>query len=171
MTIDNTALSTPDAHTAVRLGQRWLAIRAFSWIGAICIVAGGLVAAVTLPTGFAMGSWLAAFLVLVGGVAQLGLGIGQGWIATSLPEPDLVRSELTTWNLGAALTIAGSLTKSPVLTTVGSLSVAAALLLFLRGVSVSPPELQRQRLAYRLLVWFVLLSTPVGIALAWIRHG
>ena len=49
---------------------RWPSVRPFLLIGSLCTIAGGLVAAVTRPTGFVLGSWTAAFLVLVGGVAQ-----------------------------------------------------------------------------------------------------
>jgi hypothetical protein len=51
---------------------------------AAMVVAGGSVAAVNGASSFAHGSWLAAYLVLVGGVAQLLLGIG---ILAFAPEP------------------------------------------------------------------------------------
>jgi hypothetical protein len=44
---------------------------AFVAVASALIVAGGLVAAVNGAAAFAHGSWLAAYLVLVGGVAQL----------------------------------------------------------------------------------------------------
>ena len=53
------------------------AARWFVAAGSSCVVVGGLVAAATGPTGFEDGSWVAAYLVLVGGVAQIALGVGQ----------------------------------------------------------------------------------------------
>ena len=58
---------------AAQLVARWPAMRAFVVLGAVAIVAGGLIAAVTRPSGFAEGPWLAAYLVLVGGVALTSL--------------------------------------------------------------------------------------------------
>lgn len=153
------------------LTQRWRSIRPFAALGSLSIVAGGFVAAVTRPTGFEMGSWLAAFLVLVGGVAQIALGGGQAWLTDRQPSANTLIAELTIWNVGLALTIAGSLASIPAVTTIGSLAVVAALALFLRVVRNGPYRLRRPRLVYQLLLWFVLISTPVGIVLAWIRHG
>lgn len=164
-----TAPVAPTTNTV--LVKRWPVIQPFLAVGAICIIAGGVVAAVARPTGFEMGSWLAAFLVLVGGVAQVALGVGQGWLAVIAPAPRTIYGELVVFNVGAALTVIGSLAAIPAVTTVGSLCVVAALVLFLRGVGGGTYRLRRPLLAYQLLVWFVLLSTPVGIVLAWIRHG
>jgi len=166
----STLTLAPDSTAAV-LVKRWPVIRPFAVIAAAYIVAGGLVAAVSGPTDFAMGSWLAAFLVLVGGVAQLALGVGQGRLAVIAPPARTIYGEMTVWNVGAALTVIGSLAAVPAVTTVGSIAVAAALVLFLRGVGGGTYRLRRPLLWYQILIWFVLLSTPVGIVLAWIRHG
>ena len=53
-----------------RLLACWSVVGPFVLVGSVCIVAGGLVAAVSRPSGFELGSWLAAYLVLVGGVAE-----------------------------------------------------------------------------------------------------
>jgi hypothetical protein len=45
-------------------------------LGGELIVAGGIVAAVNSASPFGHGSWLAAYLVLVGGVSQVVLSIG-----------------------------------------------------------------------------------------------
>ncbi len=68
-------------------------------LGALFIVLGGLVAAVTGPLDLVQGSWLAAYLVLVCGVAQFAIGTMQaaqnrgsdpmprprGWALATLP--------------------------------------------------------------------------------------
>ena len=47
--------------------------------GAASIVLGGLVAAVTGPLELEHGSWAAAYLVLVSGVAQWVMGEARSW--------------------------------------------------------------------------------------------
>ena len=44
--------------------------------GGASVVAGGMAAAVTGPMQWGHGSWVAAFLVLVAGAAQIGIGAG-----------------------------------------------------------------------------------------------
>lgn len=150
---------------------RWPAVGPFLAIGSVCTIAGGLVAAVTHPTGFELGSWLAAFLVLVGGVAQIALGVGQAWLSEDAPRPTQVRAEVTTWNLGVTATVVGTLVSAPIITTLGGLASALALGLFLGGVRKSGSGSRSPLVLYRGFATIVLVSTPVGLALAWIRHG
>lgn len=154
------------------LAARWSAIRWFAWIGIGSIVAGGLVAAVTGPLELADGSWAAAYLVLVAGVAQLALGFGQGILSVERPSDAIVRSELAAWNLGAATTIAGTLTGSAVVTTIGAAATATALVMFLVGVRATDETASGWiPMVYRGVAAVVLVSIPVGVALSWIRHG
>jgi hypothetical protein len=159
--------------TADRLVARWPAARPFVVVGGACVVAGGVVAAVTRPAGFELGSWLAAFLVLVGGVAQIALGGGQAWLAAQSPPSRRITLELAAWNVGAAMTIVGSLAAAPIVTTLGGIATVCALALFLATVgrhrsiagSSTPWKL------YVGLTAIVLVSTPVGLVLAWTRRG
>lgn len=157
---------------AAQLVARWPAMRAFVVLGAVAIVAGGLIAAVTRPSGFAEGPWFAAYLVLVGGVAQIALGVGQAVLARRPPSPSRTRIEVAAWNLGMVGVIAGALVPAVPATVVGGTATVGALAGFLRGVgetgSVLPVLAAR---AYRSLALFVLASAPVGIAIAWVRHG
>jgi hypothetical protein len=156
--------------TAERLVDRWPAMRPFVLVGAASVVAGGLVAAVTRPLDLELGSWLAAFLVLVGGVAQVALGAGQAWLSDDRPARRQIVREAAAWNLGVAATIAGSLTALPVLTSVGGIAIAAGLVLFLHGTRVATTGPRWALLSYRAVLIVVLVSTPVGLVLAWIRH-
>ncbi len=152
--------------------DRWPELRPFLFVGSLCVVAGGLVAALTGPLDLESGSWLAAYLVLVGGVAQIALGFGQVSISRVSPGDNLVRRELLTWNVANALVVAGSLSGSALLTSVGGLILAVALWLFLMGVREvrgSAPGVVL--VLYRGLATFVLLSIPVGLVLSWIRNG
>ena len=85
-------------------GYTW----AFTAAAGAMIVVGGLVAAINSAAPFAHGSWLAAYLVLVGGVAQLLLGVG----CLGLPAPRLSarlrRTQLGLWNVGNAAVASGS---------------------------------------------------------------
>ena len=155
---------------ALRLVARWPAARPFVVIGCTSIVAGGVVAAVTRPIGFELGSWLAAFLVLVGGVAQIALGAGQAWMAGTPPRPATVAIETVAWNLGIVATIVGSIASAPIVTAAGAVAVVAGLVLFLRGVQDATGP-RGPRLLYRGVIVVVLISTPIGLVLAWTRHG
>lgn len=154
-----------------RLVARWAAVGLFVMIGSVCIVVGGLVAAVTRPTGFELGSWLAAYLVLVGGVAQIALGGGQAWLADDPPAPVAIRAEVAAWNAGVVATAVGTLTGAPIVTTFGGVASVVALVLFLAGVRRAGSAPSWARVLYRAVAAIVLISTPVGLALAWARHG
>lgn len=156
--------------TAEDLVARWPAARPFALIASAAVVAGGIVAAVAHPTGFELGSWLAAYLVLVVGVAQLALGGGQAWLAASTPDtPTIIRQALL-WNIGAAGVIGGTLLSSPAVTTLGGLVTVAALVAFLVGVRRLGSVPKWAPLLYRGVAVFVLGSIPVGLFLSWVRH-
>jgi hypothetical protein len=150
---------------------RWPAARSFLVIGSVYIIAGGIVAAVTRPTGFELGSWLAAYLVLVGGVAQIAFGVGQAWLADGPPRPGEVRAELTAWNAGVGATVIGTLVPVPIVTTLGGVATVVAIVLFSSGVRLPGLAPRWARSLYLGVAAIVLMSTPVGLALAWIRHG
>jgi hypothetical protein len=160
-----------DVAVAERLVDRWPAMRPFVLVGTASVVAGGLVAAVTRPLDLELGSWLAAFLVLVGGVAQIALGAGQAWLAGGPPSNRRLAGEVIAWNSGLAATIAGSLLAVPVLTSAGGVATLVALVAFLTGTGASGAGPRWAALAYRAVLVVVLVSTPVGLALAWARHN
>src|SRR5690606_8487322 len=80
--------------------ERWIPALPFIALGAISIVAGGLVAAVTAVSPTRHATWAAAYLVLVVGVAQLGIGLGQAMLAPKVPSSRLITAELLTWDVG-----------------------------------------------------------------------
>jgi hypothetical protein len=153
------------------LVARWAVVRPFVVVGAASIVAGGITAAVTRPTGFELGSWTAAYLVLVAGVAQVALGIGQACLARDVPGRADVTLELIAWNASVVATIVGTLVGAPLVTTLGGVALVVALLRFLAAVRTPGPASNTARTLYRCLLTIVLVSAPVGLALAWIRHG
>ncbi len=133
-------------------------------IGVASIVAGGLVAAFVATDPSENGVWASAYLVLVVGVAQVALGLGQAWLATRAPSQHVVLTELALYNLGNAAVIGGTLLDRTWLVDVGGVLLIAALALYLGAI-------RRARggwvlLVYRLLIALVLISIPVGLVLA-----
>lgn len=170
--------ASADGVSTARLGPFWTvmtnrraAVGPFVTVGSVLVLAGGLAAAVSRPFGWDLGPWVAAYLVLVGGVAQTSVGVGQAWIADRDPSRVMVRAELGLWNIGGALTIAGSLLSAPSLSTAGGMATAGSLSCFLVATRRRRPGTRWAATAYRAIVAIVLVSTPIGVTLAWIRHG
>lgn len=164
--------SRPSKGTVTQeLPVAWRSGAVFVAVGSGLIIAGGLVAAVTRPTGFEEGAWVAAFLVLVGGVAQILVGGGQAALVADAPPRTTLAVELVTWNLACAATVIGTLIASPPLTTVGGLALIASLVVFLVAVLKPGTRHGWARTAYVSVIGFVIISTPVGLVLAWVRHG
>jgi hypothetical protein len=151
---------------------RWTASVPFFVIGGVGIVAGGIAAAVAGPTDWGHGSWCAAFLVLVVGVAQIGLGAGQAAVAPNVPSGRLIAGECVLWNVGSAGVIIGTLLDSPATVSVGSLVFLVALVLAavaVRGHSGLTGRARLLLVAFRVLLVILVLSTPIGMVLSWTR--
>ena len=147
-------------------------------VGALCIVAGGLVAAVTGPLALVDGSWAAAYLVLVAGVAQITLAGGQARLASWARHPvdgRLLLVEFVGWNLGNVAVLAGTLWPATWLVDLGGalLVVALGALLVATRSGSGRAEVGRGRraalLSVRALVALLLVSIPVGLWLAHVR--
>ncbi|MEO6997868.1 MAG: hypothetical protein ABI112_07275 [Terracoccus sp.] len=147
-------------------------------VGAVCIIAGGLVAAVTGPLALTHGSWAAAYLVLVAGVAQIALAAGQAMLALGAPHPAgrrLLLVEFVGWNLGNAAVIAGTLWSATWLVNLGGALLVVALGALLVATRGGPGRVEVARgrrvalLTVRALVALLLVSIPVGLWLAHVR--
>ena len=155
------------------LAQRRQQLLPFTVIGLLCVIAGGLLAAATAPAPSEHTTWAAAYLVLVGGVAQAGLGSGQAMFAARSSTAVLV-GEVAGWNLGNAVVLAGTLLGISALVDLGGALLVVTLGLLARGLISS--EIRPVRGAkrwclygYRLLVVILFVSIPVGLVLAQIR--
>ncbi|MGI8459487.1 MAG: hypothetical protein ACR2LI_15435 [Propionibacteriaceae bacterium] len=144
----------------------------FVAVGILCVLAGGLLAAVTAPAPTEHGAWAVAYLVLVGGVAQAALGVGQALSTTGTPSL-LVAVQLIGWNLGNAAVLVGTLNGVPALADVGAALLGITLILLARGV---PGALRRPGgvprwfcCCYGLLIAVLLVSLPVGLVLLRLR--
>lgn len=166
-------MAAENALTAPRAGRipgrNGAAERAGYAAGVGFIVLGGLVAAVTGPLHFERGSWLAAYLVLVCGVAQCVI-CRQRPVLGAVPLPMARQWMLFAgWNLGNALVVTGALLSSPVITDAGGLLLAAGLVLAATGTRRA-----RRPVAALLLRAFylvLLLSIPIGLVLTHLRAG
>lgn len=139
-------------------------------IGISSVVLGGLVAAVTGPLDLEQGSWLAAYLVLVTGVAQCAMGVARLGTPPPRQAPPWAWAQVAGWNLGSALVIAGSLASQPRVVDLGSMLLVAALVIALHATreAAFAPWL---RWTYRMLLLILAVSIPVGMVLAHLRHG
>lgn len=169
---------TPPTGAAPATREWWAPYLPAFVVGALCIIAGGLVAAVTGPMALAHGSWAAAYLVLVAGVAQIALAAGQGLLAAQARHPvgrRLLLLEFAGWNLGNAAVIGGTLWSATWLVNLGGAMLVVALGALLVATRTGPGRtaLARGRhvalLAVRSLVALLLVSIPVGLWLAHVR--
>lgn len=155
--------------TPVRLPGRWSPALPFAAFGAACIVLGGLVSAAIAPTPTEHGSWAVAYLVLVGGVAQVALGAGQALLAPTTPSRHVVRSEMTGWNTGNAAVLVGTLLGFNWLADIGGAILIASLVLVIRQMRGAARRPAWPLYLYRGLIALVLVSVPVGLVLAEFR--
>ncbi len=142
---------------------------AFGAVALLCVVAGGLIAAVTGPLQLAHGSWAAAYLVLVGGVAQGALGISQYFLAPRRFSGWKVVSELVAWNAASAFVIGGTLIANPWVVDAGGVLLVAALALMIETVRDPGIKSGWALWGYRALVVVVAVSIPIGLVLAHLR--
>lgn len=150
--------------------DRRLVAAPFAAVGTGCVVAGGLVAAATAPAPSTHASWAAAYLVLVAGVAQIALGLGQAVIASHPPSRRQVAAQVIGWNVGNAAVLAGTLTGALPLVDLGGALLVTDLALLIHAVRGGLRRGTRTgrwaRYGFRLLVLLLLVSIPIGLVLA-----
>lgn len=137
--------------------------------GIICVIAGGLLAAATAYVTTQKTAWATAYIVLVGGVAQIGLGAGVAWLSPAAGSR-WARWAFVGWNLGNIGVLSGQLAGLLVLTDIGTAILVAALVLVLvaaRGrQGTEAPAHPAVLFAFRALVLLLAVSMPVGVILA-----
>lgn len=139
--------------------------------GAAAVVVGGLVAAVTGPLELSKGSWAAAYLVLVVGVAQVAMGSArQHWRKAGRAAPGWWQFGL--WNLGNLAVIGGTLAGVTIVVILGSAALVAALVIaFLVTFRIDTAPRRVPLIAYRILLVILAVSIPVGMVLSAIRNA
>jgi hypothetical protein len=148
----------------------WKTAAPFVLVGLAAVIAGGLLSALTASAPTRQLAWLVAYLVLVVGVAQVGLGAGQAWLAGRPLGRGLLAGEFLGFTLGNAGVAAGTMLALPVLVDAGAVLLVASLALFLWGVR-RPARGGWLRYLYSGLVIILLVSTPIGLVLAQVRAG
>lgn len=140
-------------------------------VGVVAVILGGLVAAVTGPLQLDKGSWAAAYLVLVAGVAQVAMGIARRrWTRAGSDIAGWWQFAL--WNLGHAGVVGGTVAASAALVFAGSgLLVAALALAFLLTLRVQRGGHRMLLIGYRVLLVLLAISIPVGMVLSAIRNA
>jgi len=148
-------------------------------VGVSSVVLGGLVAAVTGPLDLAHGSWLAAYLVLVSGVAQGAMGQPRFRRAEAM-QPRRGWVQIVGWNVGNAMVIGGTLTGISPAVDLGSVALIIALAMAFHAARPAPDAaacstagrasalLDR---AYRALLLVLACSVPAGILLSHLHHS
>jgi hypothetical protein len=147
----------------LKLHAGWSQVRWFGYCGAACIVAGGLVAAASAPAHSEVGTWAAAYLVLIGGAAQIVLGVAQAVLSPGRPSAPAIDLQVVLFNAGNAAVVAGTAVGVHLVGDAGALLLLSALVLSaraVRGVGGHAAEL------YRAIVVALALSVPVGSVLA-----
>jgi hypothetical protein len=141
--------------------------------GVLAVVAGSLLAAVIAPAPTERATWAVAYLVLVWGVAQVGLGVGQGLCVGRL-STGLVVAQVTGWNVGCAAVVVGTVSGVPAVADGGGALLVVTLILLARGLIGGPARRRAgvpswARWSYGLLITVLLVSIPVGLILLQLR--
>lgn len=159
-----------------RGGSRTDVATALIVTGTCCVLLGGVTAAFTGPLGLAHGSWLAAYLVLVGGVAQYAMGEARARHPGRTQRLAWGRVQISGWNLGNALVIGGTLLGDTRLVDGGSVFLVVALVVaghasWRRDRSAGPGQSSTLfDVLYRVLLIVMVTSIPIGIVLSHLRH-
>lgn len=140
----------------------------FVVLGTGLVIVGGLVSAAAAPTASYHSSWAVAYIVLVAGVAQALLGLGQAVLTGGTVSAGERRLELWCWNLGNAAVVAGTLLDVPIMLYLGCVGLIVTLVLVLRATAHVPSG--RMLWIMRIVVAVLLVSMPTGIVIQAFTH-
>jgi hypothetical protein len=141
----------------------------FVIIGSLSVIVGGVLSAASAGSPTYTSSWAVAYLVLVAGVAQLVLGIGQAELASKVLPSRLVAAEAVALNLSTAAVLLGTLLAAPGLTYLGAALLVIGLAMFVWAVRGAGTHLPWLLWAFRIMVIVLLVSAPVGLVIAHAR--
>ncbi|WP_437582679.1 hypothetical protein ACSAGD_10475 [Paramicrobacterium sp. CJ85] len=138
--------------------------------GIVSIIIGGVVAAVTSPLSLEHGSWAAAFLVLVSGVALAALGVAQSALVADVGT-GRIGAELATWLVGSLAVLGGTLLSSPLIVDVGGILLLISAVIFIATVRRSPGSSTAAVWTFRIVLLIIVVSIPIGLIMSHLRHG
>lgn len=134
--------------------------------GLVGVITGGLIAAGGARAATPAIVWLVAYLVLVVGVAQLALAIGQTLLASPVVSIARIRLESLLFNMGSVLVMAGTIGDSLALVLLGTVLFVGALGAFVLAVRGTSGGYVAH--AYRGMIALLAISALVGLLLsAW----
>lgn len=137
----------------------------FLTVGVAAIALGGLFSAATARFASYHSAWFVAYLVLVVGIAQVGLGLGQWRLASKPLGVAVLFVELLIFNVGNAGVMWGSLTSEPLWVDIGSVLLLVSLVTF--GWMVWKPRRRGAALwGYWALLVLLFASVFVGLFFA-----
>lgn len=136
----------------------------FLAMAALAIIGGGVLAAVMAHAPSRKILWAVAYLVLVAGVAQAVLGMGQALLAMRASSGPVRAIEWLAFNLGNAGVMGGTFLSSWSVVLVGTLLFVVALAMFLQATWVARRGWWIH--TYRTLIVFIGGSSIVGLVLS-----
>ena len=143
----------------------------FLILGGVSVIAGGLLSAATALSPSYTASWAVAYIVLVAGVAQLVLGIGQAYLAPRQPSARVVAIEAIAFNLAHVAVLTGTLLTAAWIVDIGAAFIVVALALFIWSVRGTGTGNRWVLYAFRAMVVIVLVTTPIGLVIAHLKNA
>lgn len=143
----------------------------FLLLGGVSVIAGGLLSAATALSPSYTASWAVAYIVLVAGVAQLVLGIGQAYLAPRQPSSRVVAVEAIAFNFAHVAVLAGTLVTAAWIVDIGAAFIVVALALFIWSVRGTGIGNRWVLYAFRTMIVIVLVTTPIGLVIAHLRSA
>lgn len=141
----------------------------FAVIAGISIIAAGFISAVTAFSPSYTASWAVAYLILVVGLAQLALGVGQAWLAAEPPSKSLLAAEVITFNLANMATLLGTLLVWIALVYVGAVLMIISLALFIWGTRIAKPGYAWIVYGFRTIIFILIVSAGIGLVIASVK--
>ncbi|HEY5224384.1 MAG TPA: hypothetical protein VIJ18_15220 [Microbacteriaceae bacterium] len=141
----------------------------FVIIGGISIVLGGAISAVTALSPSYTASWAVAYVVLVAGVAQLVLGIGQARLATEQPSARVIAIEAVAFNLAHVAVVLGTVLALTPVVFAGAALLVIALILFVWGVRGGRTDSRVMLYGFRIMIAILIVTAPIGLVIASVK--
>jgi len=138
----------------------------FLTLGGISLILGGVVSAASAGSPSYTSAWAVAYLVLVGGMAQLVLGIGQAELASKRLPAMLLAAEAALLNVSTVAVLLGTILTAPALTYAGAGLLLVTLVAFIWAVRGASQHLPWLLWAFRIMVVVLLVSAPIGLVIA-----
>ncbi len=103
-------------------------------------------------------------------LAQITLDGSQIALVDTPPSAVVVWAEAALWNGGVAMTVIGTYREQPLITTLAAVPTIAAIVLFVAAGSGRHRH-RRLQVVHRTFAMMIAVSVPIGVRLAWSRHG